>query len=347
MCVRKTRGVLLKELREKYGGVYEFPNLQYKNTHTKVMCFCLKHCHYFWTSPKKLLQGRGCRLCGYERVSASRSNDEEHLLSSLKVIFGETLSIVDYKGSGNPESEFLCHISGETYKTKYSDLLKHANCKCKACREYRKECSEWKTFFGAVFKSRIAHNFEYDYDLEAGFSKRGVFTVICYKHGPFYPYAISHYHLGTRCPSCAVEDRVYVGGYGDKTFYFDVNEEDGQLPGYVYLLKLYTDVGEYLKVGITGRTPDERIKALKYKPYMEDVEIMKAFSSNLLLSSIVEKDIIDKYTDPRDYIPYQDLGGWTETFSISHEEDVLKYFDFVTKNIVIDSTYINEGVEYE
>lgn len=326
MCVRRKREDFLSKMDEQYGDLYEFPNLDYVNSLSEVLIYCARHCTYSWKKPKKILKGQCCNKCGYERVSKAKASEVSHVEDKLTHAFGEMVTLVNYTTSTDSDSQFRCNLSGEVYEYRIGLLLKRG-CRCNFCQEYSRECKYWREYFKSIFRCQVAHQGKYEYDMTAGFGKSKTITAICTKHGNFYPTPFAHYSLMTNCPKCANEDRVYVGGFGDKFSYFTDKVDHGNLDGEVYLLKLETDVGDFLKVGITGKTVEERIKSMKYKSYIKNVEILARKKYTLLKCSELEKGVIDRYTDKKDFIPYQDMQGWSETFNVRHKDSALRHFD--------------------
>ena len=55
-----------------HGNKYDYSKVKYINNYTKVMIVCPKHGN-FWISPNHHLRYKGCKICGYIKISNLRS----------------------------------------------------------------------------------------------------------------------------------------------------------------------------------------------------------------------------------------------------------------------------------
>lgn len=84
MKKRKTQEEFEKELKEIH------PNIKvlgkYTNTNTKIRCLCMIHNYEFDSIPNNMLRGHGCKLCGIEKNSSSRTKPHDQFVSEVKKI---------------------------------------------------------------------------------------------------------------------------------------------------------------------------------------------------------------------------------------------------------------------
>ena len=113
--------VFLNKLKEIYGDNYIFDNTEYVNSRTKVCLICIKH-GLIKMGPRELLRGRGCNLCGYERMSL----DNDDFIKRAKEKHGDTYDydktlyeskrkkiIITCKKHGDFEQLPLHHLGGQ------------------------------------------------------------------------------------------------------------------------------------------------------------------------------------------------------------------------------------------
>lgn len=74
---RKTKEQFIKECIAIHGDKYDYSNVLYINTETKVKIKCIKHEQDFYMTPHHHLSGRGCKKCGYETVSEKRKDSKK------------------------------------------------------------------------------------------------------------------------------------------------------------------------------------------------------------------------------------------------------------------------------
>jgi len=83
-----------------HGDRYDYSKVKYINAKTKVNIICRKHGEFLQT-PNVHLDGKGCRLCGYDRVPDHHFDDKEDFINKAKIIHEDCYdySKVDYINS--------------------------------------------------------------------------------------------------------------------------------------------------------------------------------------------------------------------------------------------------------
>ena len=74
---------------------YDYSEVEYENTHTKVKIICKEHGE-FWQSPRKHLSGMGCKGCLQKE---NNRKSKEAFIKKARAIHGDTYdySLVEYK----------------------------------------------------------------------------------------------------------------------------------------------------------------------------------------------------------------------------------------------------------
>lgn len=100
----------------------------YSNLSTKVKCRCLIDNNIWFASPEKLLQGKGCPVCGRQRTINSARYTTEAFVEKLKQINPYIKILGEYTNSKTP-IECLCVKHNHTWFIRPSDLLRGKSCK--------------------------------------------------------------------------------------------------------------------------------------------------------------------------------------------------------------------------
>lgn len=102
--IRKVQGITNEEFIERakkiHGGKYDYSNVKYENTDTKVCIICPEHGE-FWQSPHHHLNGSGCPECGKNDIT------EMKLYESIKQKFPDAIHTYKPKflnSKGKPQS---------------------------------------------------------------------------------------------------------------------------------------------------------------------------------------------------------------------------------------------------
>ena len=121
MGKRKTHEEFVNEIKEKYGNEYEILE-KYTNAHKKIL---VKHkCGYEWNvSPNKLLQGRGCPVCG-----GTKKKTHEEFVQEIKDKYVGEYSILGKYFNNNTKILVKHNKCGYEWKITPSNLLQGKGC---------------------------------------------------------------------------------------------------------------------------------------------------------------------------------------------------------------------------
>lgn len=102
----------IKRAKEIFGERYDYSKAEYTTSLTKVQIICNKH-GLFSIAPESHLQGRGCALCGRDKISALRAKSEEKAISDLVSIHSGKYdySLVKYTGD-KYKIKIICNNHG-------------------------------------------------------------------------------------------------------------------------------------------------------------------------------------------------------------------------------------------
>lgn len=234
---RSTTTTFIKKSKLVHGDRYDYSEVQYINSKTKVRIICKEH-GSFEVSPSNHLKKRNCPKCGQIQRGNSRRFTKEDFVKEAKKVHGEFYNYnkVEYT---NSQTHILITCP------KHGDFITSPNnhLRGKKCRECHFEnlseifSDDTDSF---IKKAVETHGKTYDYSLVNYTNAKEKVKIICKEHGIFEQNTVSHIK-GVGCPSCA--------SYGF----------DRLKPSVFYIRKLYMDNGDIaLKYGITNQKHKDR-----------------------------------------------------------------------------------------
>jgi hypothetical protein len=202
--------VFVDRARAVHGDPYDYSNVDYANSTTKVEITCPTHGSFYQT-PQMHHSGNGCQRCyderRKERGAAWANQAAKDFEKNARAVHGGKYdySRVEYVGSPIPV-EIICLVHGSFLQRPYSHLqgIGCPECKNDAHRSNiaKKAARAAKEF---IEKAVAVHGHRYDYS-KAAYSRSGVQTTItCKKHGEFSQTPLKHLQ-GQGCRKCAQED---------------------------------------------------------------------------------------------------------------------------------------------
>ena len=195
--VRLTKEEFINRAKGVRGDKYDYSNVEYVNTETKVRIICPKHGE-FLQSPHTHLNGNGCPKCGAERMVESPSSNSEEFIQRAKEIHGDKY---DYSKVGYENTHkkvcIICPEHGEFWQTPHNHLIGQG---CPLCGISKNSLRRKSTPMIFEEKSNIIHNFKYIYHGDYVDSKTKV-RIICPIHGDFEQTPNDHL-MGHGCPKC-------------------------------------------------------------------------------------------------------------------------------------------------
>ena len=215
--------IFITRAKAIHGDKYDYSNVSYKNTSTKVDITCPIH-GIFQQTPNSHLKGRGCPFC-----SRTKKDTTATFVAKAMGVHGNkyNYSLVDYVSStskisiicaehGIFQQRPVCHLQGQG---------------CPTCHGNVKDTTE-----SFILKARAIHGDTYQYDLVDYINSSTNITIVCPNHGEFRQTPTSHLNF-RGCPKCA-----------------------GKNHNILYLLKCL-DTGWY-KIGITTDNIQKRLLSI-------------------------------------------------------------------------------------
>lgn len=246
-----------------HNGLYEYPDTNYINNHTKIKIKCKRHGDFEQT-PANHLNGNCCPLCKYEKIGNIRRKSLETFIDEAIEIHGDEwdYSDADYEGDSVPLT-IICSIVGHGpfKQTPRSHLNGHG---CQKCgNRYTMTQEEF------IEKAQIVHvdnNQQplFDYSQTNFVNNKTPVDIKCHIHGDFSQ--IPYVHLkGHGCTKCSIKKRIDEAFIINKTNFFSTAQK---IYGNIcdYSDSIYNGSSEYLTIkckqpghGEFRKTPDNHI----------------------------------------------------------------------------------------
>lgn len=193
MPKRKTQEEFIQEAQVKHNGFYNYSQVIYKNSNTKVTVVCPNHGE-FEIDPGHHINGVGCRKCSFERLR----NSQDDIIARFRETHGDRYKYdkVVYAGS-NHKVTVGCPIHGDFQQT-VSAHIKGSGCTKCAIENQTLTTQEF------ISQAIVKHGDKYDYSQATYVNTQTKVTIICLQHGSFEQSAGNHLK-GNRCPKCAKE----------------------------------------------------------------------------------------------------------------------------------------------
>jgi|CXWL01.1.fsa_nt_gi Zn finger protein HypA/HybF involved in hydrogenase expression len=223
MSRKSTTEDFINKARSIHGSLYNYDDVSYINSHTKVNIGCKRH-SYFYQQPLSHLSGHGCPECGDEkrRVAFSKNALSQKLDTNSFVVkaiktHGDTYDYTRVFYEHSEKHIFItCKQHGEFKQTPHSHLQ---GCGCPHCGKENisaalslvgKSLAIPKEFF--VEKANLIHNSYYDYSKICYTKASDMLFISCPVHGEFKQSGILHLK-GRGCRKC------HLDGVNDKDIF--------------------------------------------------------------------------------------------------------------------------------
>ena len=146
----------IKRANEVHGYRYDYSNVKYTDTRTKVEIVCTEHGSFF-QSPNKHMQGNGCKVCGRERTIEHNFLTLDDFIKKARNIHGDKY---DYSKSlytgADSKMEIICVKHGSFLQTPHNHL-KGTNCPSCGASISKPEI-KLKDFIRSFYKGEIITN---------------------------------------------------------------------------------------------------------------------------------------------------------------------------------------------
>lgn len=193
---KNTESEFLDKCNEKFGDLYDYSKMNYKNFNS-IITICCKIHGDISIIPKSHLKGIGCSKCGNVLNGNKRKTPLDEFIKKCREKHGDKYdySKVDYIDA-NTKIIIICKEHGE-FQQKPNHHLNRGSCCPKCTGHYTLTTEEF------IEKSKLVHGDLYDYSKVDYKNSNKEVSIICKIHGEFSQKPVSHYWNKAGCPKCA------------------------------------------------------------------------------------------------------------------------------------------------
>ena len=181
----------------KFGNKFEYAKTNYTGKDINLIITCLEHGDFTVLPRVHLASQQGCSKCTHALRASIKS---QQFIEQAVIIHGNKYdySNVNYV---NPitDVEIHCPIHGPFWQNLYSHVKRM--CNCPKCALDGNKLSQ----VDFIAKSKIVHNYKYNYSKVVYDTNTSMVTIVCKKHGDFIQRAASHLE-GSGCKECFIEE---------------------------------------------------------------------------------------------------------------------------------------------
>ena len=159
-----------------------------------------------------------------------------------------------------------------------------------------------------AIKARKVHGDKYDYSKVEYIRATDKVEVICKEHGSFYRSLNNHVDKNSGCTTCSNINAT--GGWGLKDWVITGNKSNDFESYKVYVVKMYSEDEEFIKIGRTFLSVKHRFASITSKYKIKPLYIIEGDAEYVFK---LESRLHKKYKDFK-YLPNKDFKGYTECF---------------------------------
>ncbi len=184
---------------------------------------------------------------------------------------------------------------------------------CKNCSLAKRSNILRLTHDELIARFKDKHGNKYNYDKVKYHKYRDKVLINCPFHGEFSQYAHLHYN-GTECPQCA---RYKTSRFGSMS-----NVKLNTEMVHLYVIEFTSDKYQFIKIGVTSRSVEERFLPVSYRNYTKNVLLDLKLECKLAVD--IESAIMLQFYNYRYYLPSNDaFKGCTELFKLSQSDAII------------------------
>ena len=192
-----------------HGDKYDYSEVEYKNTKTKIEIRCPEH-GLFKQTPGSHLSGKGCKRCAHNFLSSRFSATEEEFILKAKMVHGDKYdySEVEYKNALT-RIVIRCPEHGLFKQTPGSHTYGSGCKKCGYEKIGLKNRSNKEKF---TLNAKKVHGGKYNYSEVFYVTGRIEVMIECPKHGFFFQIPQNHLN-GAGCNRCINKSEGKIAEY--------------------------------------------------------------------------------------------------------------------------------------
>lgn len=192
----------IEKAKKKYGDTYDYSQVNYIDSKTKVKIKCNKCGLVFEQRPAKHLSTNGCPSCSRKSVADGQRTGLDEFVKRAREIHGDKYDYSQfvYINSGT-RGTIICPIHGPFEQAPGNHIGRQEQ-GCPKCGRERGNKKTSKTREQFISDARKVHGGKYDYSKVVYINKNNKVIVTCPKHGDFLVSPGNHTLRESGCPKC-------------------------------------------------------------------------------------------------------------------------------------------------
>lgn len=293
------------QLKNLYNGKISIKKIDYGKSpkRHKGNFHCSIH-GYFQYNIFSILNSSDCPFCSGRRINKIEFLELVNKKNNIENKNYDYSLLTDFD-DGNAKRIFVCKKHGKFEQSIYRHL---AGDGCRECSIEKRGQSNLEQAKKKWIPTAISiHGHKYDYSKSLYLGAKEFTEIICKIHGSFFQQPNNHLN-GAGCPICANEIRAL----GDNIA--NLEKEKRYIEGTLYVIECLGEDEYFYKIGITGKSVEERFNNYLTMPYsytpLLDIQIglIQAFKHEQRILSIYEE---------YKYEPKIKFGGQSECLSMN------------------------------
>jgi len=306
----------IEQSNQVHENKYTYPNTLYLNRNSKVTINCLIHGEFSQHAGSHL-SGSGCKHCYYARTVKRLTKSNDQWVQTFRLIHGDTYQYTFTEDT--PTFVTLYCLKHNTSQVCYKSNISNGHGPM-CCRSAQFRTQYQKSLETFVLQANTIHHNKYEYNHVKYVNTHTKIPIFCSIHGTFDQTPLNHLQ-GAGCPNCAKIQKAQfsVGGFTHRRF--STYPELKNTPALLYLITGFNEIETFIKIGITTKTVDDRLKFSSVFPY--EYHIIGTRSGSLFDVFCIEQQIkraLKKFK----YKPTIMFGGYTECFVVEAKEQLSK-----------------------
>ncbi len=154
---RLTQEEFEERVRQIHGDKYIVLGV-YKNNKSKIKMYCTIHDITWYPLAQDILKGKGCKQCGYEKVSHKTRLTQDEFEARIKYIWGDEYKVIGEYINSTTKIKMYCETHGEFYGIP-NNLLQGQGCKkCGYNTMAKKQLGENNHMYGMKGENHPRYN---------------------------------------------------------------------------------------------------------------------------------------------------------------------------------------------
>jgi len=291
----------------KHGSSYDYSEVEYINSNTKVKIRCDKH-GVFELEPKCHMRGTGCAKCYYESNRITLEHFKELANKVHEGRYSYDKVVLPRPNARHGSITITCREHGDTIVNSGGHL---AGTGCMKCYKAGKRMTNQEY----IEKAKKVHGGRYNYSLVNYKTADDKVTIICPEHGAFEVIASKHTNISRGCGKCSARKKTGGWSYSDweKSAERSKNFDSFKL----YIIRCFDDKEDFVKVGKTFMKLESRFNQIPYQ-----TEVISQIIGTARYISELEQKVLKDNKNKR-YTPLRDMHGKMNAYLRKHLHNAL------------------------